>query len=94
MTDWQLVGVVIAVPAVVLLGNAFWRAERRYEVWISYPSVQEYLSRSGQKGVDGIKCITCGSREIWRYGQDIGWRKWGYLHQCHQCGTWLYRTGV
>ena len=92
MTDWQLVGVVVTVPAAAIFGFTTWRAKRRYNVWISYPSVPEYLARNGQQGENGIKCRVCGSREIWRYGHDIGWRKWGYLHQCHQCGTWLYRT--
>ena len=86
--------ICLLLPVGPLVAYYKWKSKKMHRIWSSYPSVEHYLGLHGGNAMqeNGIKCYKCGSREIWRYSHYIGIKKWGHLHQCHQCDTWLYRT--
>ena len=93
---WQTIlwlGVPLAIVTILIAR----KIRRQRFIYYSYPSVQQYMAHTGLGNNDGIKCRMCGSREIWRYPQSNGITTngiLGYMHQCHQCETWLYRTEI
>jgi hypothetical protein len=76
------------------------KGEKKTQIYQSYPTVDEYLDRyfPNVQERKGITCYKCGSNQIWSQRQDYGaiydhLNEAGFLLQCHQCHTWLYRTG-
>jgi hypothetical protein len=91
---WNAYFLIFGSLFVIMTYFVFKKIRRRKRIYYSFPTATQYMARQGQGNKNGIRCYACGSQEIWRYpvANGVGSRKIGYLHQSHQCGTYLYRT--
>ena len=61
--------------------------------WLSWPTVEQYLSDNQKACRNGMACEKCRSRNIWQKG----WTRSNderRIHYCKTCNTTLYRTNI
>lgn len=68
-------------------------ARQKHKAWLAYPTLEHYWKIHPECHTkNGVKCYNCGSKHTRNYGwkNGVDGRR---IHKCHQCESFLYRTG-